>query len=193
MSTYIMSEISNVDDIDMEVWNRCIESSWSSLEEAFPWSRGDFADDDAKKDFLLSRARGFVDHPQQFLALYYKDSLPTFYMGGNVDRDQGTVDIMFVIYGPDENNSRRYLVRDPLPMKHAMRKWMRDNGLKDMTIKYCNNDNTTAMQNYLDSYYTGHSIDTGEREQKWEDEEQTLNTRINKYRLSDNVADDALD
>lgn len=193
MSNYIMSEISNVDDIDMEVWNRCIEASWSSLEEAFPWSRGDFADDDAKKDFLLSRARGFVSHPHQFLALYYKDSLPTFYMGGNVDRDQGTVDIMFVIYGPDENNSRRYLVRDPLPMKHAMRKWMRDNGLKDMTIKYCNNDNTTAMQNYLDSYYTGHSIDTGEREQKWEDEEETLNTRINKYRLSDNVADDALD
>ena len=112
-------------------------------------------------------------------------------MGGNVDRDQGTVDIMFVIYGPDENNSRRYLVRDPLPMKHAMRKWMRDNGLKEMTIKYVNN--TTAMQNYLDSYYTGHSIDTGEREQKWEDEEETLNSRINKYRLSDNVADDALD
>ena len=194
---YLTTEVSEVEHIDEQAWDRCIEASWSALEENFPWegvSEHGFDVDtkQKKKDYLIAERNKRIESPFTLVQEWYDDNgYLVFYTWGDIDRDamdgRGRMSIQFIAYGPDENGRRQYIARDQLKIKRSSRKFMRAQGVQHMDFWIANEDN--SMHRHVNRYFVNHSPDTRESEIKentWRD------TRINKYKLSDNVEDDEL-
>jgi len=160
MASYTFSDISNTENFDLTSYNACIESSWTSLVEAYPWTAANLgsATDDEKKTHLRTRATNLITASDGFLCKVYNDNAHIcFYMGGDIDRDTGRIDITYLIYGTDQDGNRRYIATDVFEMKKGFRVWARSNGCRDIKIVY--RDEATAMSSTIQNRYENHNYD----------------------------------
>jgi hypothetical protein len=191
MASYTFSDVSSVDNFDLTSYNRCIESSWTSLLEAYPWEAAELgsATDDEKKEHLRTRATNLITAPDGFLCRVYGDNAHTcFYMGGNIDRDEGRITITYLIYGTDDEGSRRYIATDVFEMKKGFRVWARANNCTNIDIVY--KDSATSMRSAIQNRYENHSADLGT---STELNERGQGGKKNHYRLPTSPDADLLD
>ena len=188
MASYTFSDISNIDNFDLTSYNTCIESSWTSLLESYPWVLAGVgsATDDEKKEHLRTRATNLINSATGFLCRVYNDNAHTcFYMGGDIDRDLGRIDITYLIYGTDQDGSRRYIATDVFEMKKGFRVWARSNGCRNINIIY--KDEATAMRSAIQNRYENHNYDLNTTMALSEGD------KANNYRLAEDSSLDLVD
>lgn len=187
---YLTVDVSRVEDIDESAWDRIIESSWSALETNFPWEGLPHLETkEQKKEFLVERRNSHINDPFSTVQAWYDDTgYLVFYTWGSIYRDDNKMSITFIAYGPDREGRKQYIVRDQLKIKRSSRKFMREHGVQHMEFFIADEDN--SMHRHVNRYFVNHSPDTNESEIVVNDGRR--NTRINKYKLSDNVEDDEL-
>ena len=188
MANYTFSDVSHVDNFDLTSFDSCMELSWTSLLESYPWEKAGLSDstDDEKKESLRVRARSMITSSDSWLCRVYNNSADTcFYMGGNIDRDVGKIHISFLIYGADGDGSRRYIATDVLEMKKGFRVWARSQGCLSVSIIYV--DSPTSMRTVIQNKYENHDYDLGTST------EGLNGDKSNNYRLSTSPDNDLLD
>ena len=192
---------------------KAIADSLDGLKESV--SFGSSTDTDAKKKdailkVALRMADGYKTNPYTDILLQATHpTSPTYYVGGRLegfDAERlpenyvaGSADfsgvspyskmvISFTLYPRDTNGSKAWLHGETGingDIRRGWRAWMRSKEIYDFDIVHTVSNN--GMKRQIDSYMTGHDVDSGQREE-YEHQNKTL--RVTKNTISSNPADD---
>jgi len=196
---YLYSEVSNLSDWDDAAWNRCLEESWSSLNNSMDWDA--FAKvfyndnsvsasgytDRQKKDWLRQDLRNAIGNPNfKVLCSYRNGYIIKFMKIRYTEESEGgnRMEFVFLVVGRDDNGSKRFVVTEvPIQIK-AFRKLARSFGVRKVNIHVCNLANA-SMKRYWETHYKVRST--------FESEETSDNPNDDSIKSNHTLPDDDTD
>lgn len=196
---YLYQEVSSLSDWDDAAWDRCLQESWSSLQNSMDWTafakvfyndtsvRGEDFTDNQKKDWLRQDMRNAISDPNfRVLCSYRNGYIIKFMKVRFTEESEGgnRMEFVFLIVGRDNDGSKRFVMTEvPIQIK-AFRKYARERGVKKINIHVCNLANA-SMKRYWETQYKVRST--------FESEETSTNPNDASVKSNHTLPDDDTD